>query len=239
MCTVSFLHINDAVYITSNRDEHHTRSKAFAPAKLIGSHGESIVYPKDPDGGGTWIALKENGNAAVLLNGGFVKHEPVYPYRKSRGLIFLEIIEQRHPIEKFSTIDLLEIEPFTLVLYFYERLFECRWDGEEKHISQLDAGIPHIWSSVTLYSEEIRLKRAGWFNEWMVNNPNPKVEDIIRFHQFAGDGDSQNNLLMNRDGQYFTVSITSLQINSASSTMEYLDLIQQKTHRETLTYHAN
>ncbi|MGL1516781.1 NRDE family protein, partial [Vibrio parahaemolyticus] len=48
-------------------------------------------FPKDPDGGGTWIALKENGDVAILLNGAFENHIPAYPYRRSRGLIFLDI----------------------------------------------------------------------------------------------------------------------------------------------------
>jgi hypothetical protein len=32
---------------------------------------QRITYPKDADAGGTWIAKHENGNAVVLLNGGF------------------------------------------------------------------------------------------------------------------------------------------------------------------------
>src|ERR1043165_8417400 len=88
MCTVTFIPTKDGICLTSNRDEHYTRGKAIKPRKV-----NDITFPADKDAGGTWIALKENGDAGVLLNGAFEKPLPAPSYRKSRGLVFLEIMQ--------------------------------------------------------------------------------------------------------------------------------------------------
>src|ERR1700757_4309994 len=96
MCTVTFIPSKGSTYLTSNRDEHFSRKVALYPQKYSeGSY--NIVYPQDRDGGGSWIAMKSNGDAAVLLNGAFQKHERLPVYRKSRGLIFVEIIKAISP----------------------------------------------------------------------------------------------------------------------------------------------
>src|SRR6185295_19041785 len=108
--------------------------------------------PKDGDAGGTWMAIHENGNAIVFLNGGFTSHTPQPPYRKSRGLILLDLIESTAAYHSFMAINLNNIEPFTAIIWDDGHLFECRWNGRKYH-KQLDPLQPHIWSSATLYDE--------------------------------------------------------------------------------------
>jgi hypothetical protein len=60
--------------------------------------------------------MKPNGHMAVLLNGGWTKHEPLYPYRKSRGLVFLEICSADQLLEGFESVLLDQIEPFTVIV---------------------------------------------------------------------------------------------------------------------------
>ncbi len=84
MCTVTFIPVNDRYYITSNRDEKRIRSQAIFP-QVHTENGNKIIYPQDADAGGSWIAMHGNGNAAVLLNGAFEKHEPDPPYKKKPG----------------------------------------------------------------------------------------------------------------------------------------------------------
>src|SRR5215470_17195971 len=104
MCTVTFIRSADKIYITSNRDEKHWRSSAFPPTVYPCTSGK-LLFPKDGDAGGTWIAAHENGNAIVFLNGGFVRHTPQPPYRKSRGLILLDLIEGRTAYNSFLAIN--------------------------------------------------------------------------------------------------------------------------------------
>ena len=200
MCTVTFVPAKDGIWLSSNRDEHYTRSRAMRPRKLNG-----MMYPADKDAGGTWIAFKKNGDAGVLLNGAFEKHLPMPPYRKSRGLVFLEIMQA--PLS-FAATDLAGIEPFTLVLYAGRRLYECRWDGTEKHMAELDASVPHIWSSATLYDKATMREREALFTAWLKSGGS-----IYDFHR-----------RMIRQGEISTVSITSIRINGTAGKLVYHDL---------------
>jgi hypothetical protein len=224
MCTVTFIPLGrDKIYLTSNRDEKHWRSNALPPAIYPVTSGR-VLFPKDGDAGGTWIAAHENGQAIVFLNGGFVRHTPQPPYRRSRGLILLDLIDAEDPFKKFLSVSLHQIEPFTAVIFSDGQLFECRWDAQQKHSVRLNADEPHIWSSVTLYDSAVIEKRRAWFNEWLHKNKQPSQHDILNFHQFTGDGDAHNDLRMNRNGQVFTVSVTSMAITDDVIDMHYLDL---------------
>lgn len=234
MCTVTFIPTGKSVFFTSNRDEKHWRSDAAMPAIHRGNTGD-ILFPKDGDAGGTWIGVHENGNAIVFLNGGFVAHTPRPPYRRSRGLVLKDLIDHPQPVNTFLSLDLDNIEPFTAVIWDDKRLFECRWDGGAKHSSQLDETSPHIWSSVTLYDPVVVRKRNQWFKEWLADNENPSQHDILHFHQFTGDGDSHNDLRMNR-GQVFTVSVTSICIFEDHATMSYLDLKNNESFKQDLAF---
>lgn len=223
MCTVTYIPANDKYFISSNRDEKYSRMKAIAPA-VYEINNKKLIFPKDANAGGSWIALHENGNAAVLLNGAFKKHIPMPPYRKSRGEILLNIIADKRPVSYFHQLDLSQIEPFTLVLCDKNNLYECRWDGEKKYYQQLKKHRPYIWSSVTLYEESIVKKREKWFAVFLNRNPHPTQKDILEFHQFTGEGDMHNSLLMERDGAFSTVSITSMLLTADRGSMKYLDL---------------
>ncbi len=223
MCTVTFLPNGKSPFLTSNRDEQTLRQAASLPEIVPFSSGR-MLYPADGKAGGTWIACHENGNAMVLLNGGFEKHIPKPPYRKSRGLIFLDIFDHARPSENFSFVPLDAIEPFTLVIWDSTGLTETRWDGEHKFVTTLDAGQAHIWSSVTLYDDAVRKKREDWFAVWLSQHTEPSMQDIMRFHQFDGNGDTTNGILMNRDGLLQTVSITSIALSDNMSKMYYRDI---------------
>ncbi|MBL0358026.1 MAG: NRDE family protein [Chitinophagaceae bacterium] len=117
MCTVTYIPSADGCYLTSSRDEHAARPGAIAPA-VYQHNGTVLLYPKDAKANGSWIAFTQTGNAAVLLNGAFVKHIVKPSYRKSRGLIFLDIIAHPQPEFCFMGKNLEGIEPFTIILFY-------------------------------------------------------------------------------------------------------------------------
>jgi len=239
MCTVSFLPVKGKVFITSNRDEKVWRLPAQAP-ELYSFGRCELVFPKDDDAGGTWIMLCSNGNAGVLLNGAFERHQRKASYRKSRGLVFLEIMDSQRPLHTFAKKPLRGIEPFTLVLWQENNLYECRLDeGEKKHIKALKNYRPYIWSSATLYDEEVRKKRETWFLQWLNAHPAPTQREVLRFHRFAGDGDKGNNLLMNRNGKVLTVSITSIEISEERGSLSYTDVLTRETTHHQLHFSDN
>lgn len=227
MCTVSFINSSETVIITSNRDEKVLRPSAIPP-KSYTCNGKNIMYPKDPKAGGTWFVVDANGTVLVLLNGGIVKHEHQFLYRKSRGLIALDIICSTSPKDFWHEINLEDIEPFTLVLYQDKKLYELIWDGLIKRASQLDETKNHIWSSVTLYPEEIRKKRSSWFANFLKDKKEITALDMLGFHKNTEGDDSENGLIINRENTLKTLSITQVIVSQNKSIIDYHDLVTAK-----------
>ena len=235
MCTVSYIPSGSRFYITHSRDEKSSRLRALPPVKHV-INGYTLLFPRDADAGGSWIGCNENGVVAVLLNGAFTKHVHTPPYQKSRGLIFLDILASADPISSYRLISLQEIEPFTIIIAGNNLLYECRWDGWQKHISQPDAAQAHTWSSVTLYDQSTVEKREGWFSDWLQQHSFPTMQDVVFFHLTGGEGDSQSDLRMNRDGEMLTVSITSVASGADSLLMHYTDLHDSSSSIQTLNF---
>jgi hypothetical protein len=229
MCTVTFVPVQDKYFITSNRDEKNSRKLAIPPVVYQFESGK-ILSPKDGEMGGSWIASHENGNAAVLLNGAFEKHIPQPPYRLSRGKILLHVIASEIPVMRFDSLNLRRIEPFTLIIFEKGDLYECRWDGIKKYFKQLKSYRPYIWSSVTLYEEQVIKKRESWFASFLNENPHPSHHEVLHFHQFTGDGNKDHNLQMERGELYSTVSITSISLTTDRVEMKYHDLKEKKLY---------
>ena len=225
MCTVSYLPKGlNSFILTSNRDEKFSRKIAVFPTQIsIGK--EKVIFPKDPDGGGSWIAATSSGKMVCLLNGAFYKHLAAPYYKKSRGLVLLDVLKYENMDEFVADYDLGNIAPFTLVSYMQEALVEFRWNGSEIFHIKLDPTKPYIWSSVTLYSAEIIEKRNTWFNIWLEKNPLKKLSSIRKFHRTGGDGNKENDLTMNRQDQMYTVSITSIVKDKQQLNMIYEDLV--------------
>jgi Transport and Golgi organisation 2 len=235
MCTVTFVPSASGYFLTSNRDEKNTRAKALLPAVYIINDVE-LIFPKDADKCGTWIALKENGDSLCLLNGAFESFVDNGMYKISRGKIVLQIAATNNLIEAFINIDLLDTAPFTLVIVFNKKLFECRWDGKKKYCRQLDNHKAHIWSSATLYNSSQQCKRQQWFEQWQINNPTPLQKDLFNFHKNTGDGNVEDDLIMNRNNNYFTVSITGIAVNYEECLMQYEDIIHNERNNINFAY---
>jgi hypothetical protein len=223
MCTVTFIPAGTGFFLTSNRDESKSRGSAVPP-RIYREGVVDLIYPRDADAGGSWIAMKEEGSAGVLLNGAFHKHLRKPPYRASRGVILIAVMGSAEPLQQFRGMDLTEIEPFTLVLLVGSKLWDCRWDGTRKHIVAINSKRPHIWSSATLYDERTAKERTRWFERWYQERDRIDAEDVVTFHKTAGDGDVRNSLVMNRDNKHSTVSVTTIVRKKGQASMMYYDL---------------
>lgn len=223
MCTVSFVPLKNGFCITSNRDESIEREKAIPPQKYI-INNKAVYFPKDPKAGGTWFA-HDNKNCIVLLNGAKEKHIVKERYRKSRGLIVTQLIASKNLIAEWNEIDLEAIEPFTLVVFYQEKLFQLQWNEVEKSFLELEATKSYIWSSSTLYEKEIRAERASWFQVFMVSNEVTTPQKLLQFHQFTQGENKKYGLQINRNNLLKTVSITQCEIINDKLTFNYIDLI--------------
>lgn len=225
MCVLTYIPTaNKGFILTSNRDEAVAREVATPPRKYT-INGHHVFFPKDPRGGGTWIA--SSGEITLcLLNGGITKHIPQPPYRQSRGKVILDFFKFI-TVNKFTNeYNFTGIEPFTLVIIENAHeliIHELKWDGEELFKKKIDRSKPHIWSSVTLYSPQIIEMREQWFADFLKQPLNP--EKVLDFHQYAGVGDVRNDIRMNRDNILKTLSMTQYVINEKLFTIYYEDLV--------------
>jgi uncharacterized protein with NRDE domain len=232
MCTVSFVNANGKIIITSNRDEMVIRPNAIAP-KNYNVNNKKVIFPKDQKAGGTWYAIDEHSNVLVLLNGAEEKHILKASYRQSRGLIVLELIGSESPITVWKSINLNQIEPFTLVLFEKQKLYQLRWNELEKETKGLDINESHIWSSSTLYPSEIRAKRATWFHTFLDTKPEINKEELFHFHRYTEEANTEHGLVINRNDVLKTLSITQTVIEKNKVTIHYADLIAEKEYANT------
>lgn len=232
MCVLTFLPSGeDGFILTSNRDEATVRLAAFPPKKYL-EKGVPIFYPKDPQGGGTWIGGC-GSFTLCLLNGAFQKHEPAPPYRQSRGRVILDFYAFLNVKKFIEEYQFEGIEPFTLVILDKcNKLIvnEIRWDGERVHYANFPADIPKIWSSSTLYPDEVIAERAAWFTDFLERNKNIDSDEILKFHHFGGKKDVENAIKMNRNDVLKTVSITQFQVDETQFKIQYEDLKIQKSY---------
>ena len=229
MCTVSFVATNDKIIITSNRDEQLARPRAI-PHKFYEKNNRKLIFPRDPRAGGTWFVVNESGTILVLLNGAQEKHRVRSDYRKSRGLIVLDMISSLSPKDFWNEIDLENIEPFTLVLFQSNLLFQMRWNGIDKETIPLDIKQNHIWSSSTLYTSTIHNQRLNWFHHYLKQNREVSEGKMYNFHRNTEVGNNENGLVINRAGALKTLSITQAILEKNAATILHYDLISNQDY---------
>ncbi|TXB63355.1 NRDE family protein [Phaeodactylibacter luteus] len=224
MCTVTYLpHKEGGYLLTSNRDEAPGRNAKSLHERQLGQ--ARLIYPQDEGAGGTWVALSGAGVTVCILNGAREKHAHRPPYRRSRGLMALDYFAFSGPSAFAKAYTFEGMEPFTMVIAQRYALQVLRWDGQCTDLERLDTGQPHLWSSSTLYSPSVQQKREGWFRRWLAGAGAPRREDALHWHRTAGDGDPENDVVMNRGNQVRTVSITSVAVGQSSGDLAYFDLL--------------
>lgn len=194
-------------------------------------NGKKIIFPKDPVGGGTWFAVNEDGTTGILLNGAFQKHIPFYPYKKSRGLVLLDLMDAPEGLAYFHNASLEKIQSFTIVFFQHKNLYEFRWDEHQKYIQQLDADSNYIWSSVTLYDAAVIEKREKLFQHFIDNNPVINNHSIRDFHGSNFD-DIENGFIISRRNGIQTQCITQAVVEENSIRLFHHSLLLNHQHEQ-------
>ena len=229
MCTVIYIPGNETSYFASLRDESPLRPAALAP-EIYHANGIHQMSPKDALKGGTWVGINEFRNVIILLNGAKEKHIQKDNYLKSRGLIVNDLLASELPIVDWSLMNLEGVEPFTLVVWSDESLFELQWDGTQKQRILIDKTVPQIWSSSTLYSTESRDKRSNLFQNWIAMEPPIDKLTLLKF--FKSFPEMENGFIMNRNEKVKTLSFSFIELpQSEFASFDYFDL-QKYTHHQ-------
>ena len=209
MCTVLYIPVNGRFYFASLRDENPARPTAKPPFIESGA-GYRFLAPADPLAGGTWAGINSYENVIILLNGGFENHTRTGRYKKSRGLIVNELLKAVYPMVEWSMINMEEVEPYTLVVWSENKLFQLTWDGVVKHRLLLDQQQPAIWSSSTLYTSTVKQKRKLLFDEWISTGPVITQQTVLSF--FESFTDDKNGFIMHRSPELKTLSYSFIEL---------------------------
>ena len=209
MCTVLFIPGKKQHFFVSLRDENPNRMAASSPF-IWENNPIHFMAPKDEQAGGTWAGINSLGTAIILLNGAFQNHEKACHYATSRGLIVTSLLAAAQPITDYLKMNLQNIEPFTLIIFHNNLLYQLVWDGENKFPIQLNAHQPYIFSSSTLYTLNAKEVRENLFNNWIKKNPPISPESIFAF--FKSFPDKHNGFIINRNEEIKTLSYTFIEL---------------------------
>lgn len=233
MCTLTYLPTSKGYIFTHNRDERMDRptSSEFQIRKV---NGQNVYFPQDLEAHGSWIAFSDKGVSACLLNGGSTAHIRKAKYRKSRGLVVLESFEYQSILDFHNGYNFENIEPFTLLIHDGNELHKIVHNETATLLERQNLQTENIWSSTTLYTPEVREKRQKWFNHWLDEKPVINPDNIRAFHGNAGDGDTENDLVMSRWGILKTLSLTQISIEEGRCQLLYQDFVQQSKDQRSI-----
>jgi Transport and Golgi organisation 2 len=234
VCTVSIVPCGQNLTFTFNRDEHPNRTTPEYLSSVQLLH-KKIYFAKDVKANGSWFVVDDKGNIAMLFNGAFNKHIKEPLYRKSRGLILLDIFSSKYCSEAFALYDCTNVEPFSIILYENKNLYRLVWDGKNKETTVLNKTENHIFSSCTIYTKEIQQARKNWLqNYFELNNTN--AENILLFHTNYKSSDKENGLVMKRNEILQTLSISQAIIEEDFVYLQHNDLVENKVYKEKILF---
>ncbi|PMN92656.1 NRDE family protein [Enterovibrio norvegicus] len=222
MCTVSWL-LNDKGYeVFFNRDEQKGRAIAKPPQHFV-SNDVQFAMPVDPDGGGTWIAMNNQGLSLCLLNfyQGDIPDRPLI----SRGLLVKRLAPSVCVADVVAVLNDLHLgsyAPFTLLVFAPDlsvtqgHVIAFQWDGHV--LTQRPSKEPMISSSVAY--EEVMLARQNAYKSIMTE---PRtVEKAWAFHRSHVPEAGYKSVCMHREDAN-TVSFTHVKVTEHDMQMAYVD----------------
>ncbi|MEX1131686.1 MAG: NRDE family protein [Flavobacteriales bacterium] len=213
--------------ITSNRDERAARHGK--PAGPWMHEGAVLLSPKDAQTSTTWIASSSLGRSVCLLNGAEGDMHFAERPTRSRGTVLLEAVTTPDLLGTLVRTDLRDVHPFTLIAATHSELWQLSWTGRERCVCTLDTERPQVWSSPTLYDESVRAERRKHFDALLARNTWPGPEALWDFHQQPHLDDERQALVMRREGELRTVSITQTSLSSNGLvTMRYRDVLSDE-----------
>lgn len=130
MCTLTWEIFSGGYELHFNRDESRARKKADLPELYIRS-GVSIIAPRDPEAGGTWISLNQAGVSLCLLNNyDAARHIKA---KTSRGILVssLSVAQDITEVQNlFESLDLTQYSAFDLFAFSpNQNPLQISWDG--------------------------------------------------------------------------------------------------------------
>lgn len=226
MCTLSWFFSDDGLQLFFNRDEQRNRVKAVLPA-YFAQH--NAIYPTDPQGGGTWLAMTASGAVYCLLNNYQAAQRCHIDAPISRGRVILQLLQQsslqtsqQDISSRLQQLPLRQIQPFSLCYFAPQArsnddVFCISW--QQGKLQQQPASSPMISSAVNL--PEVSAVRCETYQQLC-----PAVtagnEQHLQFHRSHLPAASALSVCMHR-ADACTVSFSHISINGSHKRFHYVD----------------
>lgn len=242
MCTVTFLPASDGSYLlVTNRDERPSRAPADPPLAWDFG-GTAGVAPRDPEGGGTWVATLASGHTVCLLNGDEAPAGPPVVDPVSRGIVCVDTSSRvaGADLERpDATVDLVAdvlaghgwaVRPFKLLVATPDarpRLDRVEWTGAE--LVAHSTHERHLAVSSTFRRADVTAAREAEFARWGAGLGDdergaaawiPAAEAFHGGHAPGVDGGDAYSVCMHR-GDARSVSTTLVAVDAARVRMTY------------------
>ena len=234
MCTLTYRLTEQGYQLFFNRDEQRTRPQAIQPTKnkLLKS-----VYPIDPTGGGTWIAVHENGVSLALLNYYQAQIDPSFKNFVSRGVIIPHLLSHIDDIhQQLLAMDLSVYQAFQLCVFNSdlsiqdnkrEQAYQYIWDGQQLTFVTLSAETSLPITSSGVDFETVSAYRQQQFNH-LISAKQATAADYVNYHQHQGESGKCSVKMYREDAK--TVSFTQIEVNQEMSlgskvNVEYVDYL--------------
>jgi len=168
MCTLSWWIAESERGIVFNRDELRTRSRGEAPRLIEAEGQQSILMPRDPDAGGTWMGVNESGLIVALLNN-YPFHRPRQPGQRSRGQLVVDLLRKADSaagcMEILDGLDTSIYQGFLLfALGRADGPLAREWNGSDLSDLPLEGeGGLHVLTSSSFRQEECEAFRVDLF----------------------------------------------------------------------------
>ena len=222
MCTLSWQIRNNSLTVVFNRDELFSRPDAHPPGEET-IDGTRVLAPRDPEGGGTWIAANEHGLLVCLMNYYHApfRAQPGVRYQ-SRGLLVRTVSTHSdlHALRSMlADMDLHTYRPFHLVVF--PGVFapiEWQWDGSR--LVEV-VGAPHVLTSTGLFPRLVTKLRTRQFRKATSNFLNELTdEQQLQLHRLRRPWPAAISVAM-RMKDRGTVSLMQVKVTPDEVAMSY------------------
>lgn len=221
MCTLTYRLTDSGYDLFFNRDEQRSRAQAIPPKV---NHDLDAIFPLDPIGKGTWLAVHESGLSLALLNYYQAEKKHCPGSFVSRGEIILKLLKSPgNVIEALLSMQLSDYQPFQLCVFPANltlksgNLRSFQWDG--LCLTEREQVLP-ITSSGVDYPAVYQARKIKF--ELLVDRENPTTEQLLSFHQSQQD-DGKLSVKMFRE-EAKTVSFSHILVREKIE-LTYLDYL--------------
>lgn len=224
MCTVAFVPLPGGGYLVGhNRDERPSRPPGEPPLEISRARC-GVLAPRDPEAGGTWIAVNGSGVTVCILNAADRRPERLPAKPRSRGLIVRDLacasgLEEVRRTLAASADLLARTRAFHVVAAETgPRVGRFRWDGAET--SWEESTSPVLFVSSLLQPDEVESARATrWRRAVLLSSLDQEALGVFLASHEPERGPM--SVCMHRDDAG-TVSRTLVEVAAGRAVMRYL-----------------